>query len=274
MSFGIGRTLMTLQSIEDETQGELELRPAVAPAQRVLGVVVELGGDHRREVRERFRHGGELRLDVQAKLLHFLGERRFRRIGSNREIRVDVRVIGLTNRNLQAMVQEGTFRGDLFFRLNVFPVTVPPLRERPEDILPLARHFLGTLQARVGRRVAGFEREAERLLLAYPWPGNVRELGNVLERALVLERGSEVSVRSLMLDWSPVARGAVVQPPAAASLPAGVVPLEEMEREMVGRAMRATGDNVTRSAEMLGITRDQLRYRLKRLGLRPADGDE
>jgi DNA-binding NtrC family response regulator len=216
---------------------------------------------------------GELPLDVQAKLLHFLGERRFRRVGSNREIHVDVRVIGLTNRNLQAMVQDGTFRGDLFFRLNVFPLTVPPLRERPEDILPLARHFLGTLQARIGRRVAGFEREAERLLLSYPWPGNVRELGNVLERALVLERGSEVSVGSLMLDGPSWGRAATPAQPGAA-LPPGVVPLDEVEREMVGRAMRATGDNVTRSAELLGLTRDQLRYRLKKLGLKPDDGGE
>ncbi len=216
---------------------------------------------------------GELPLDVQAKLLHFLGERRFRRVGSNREIHVDVRVIGLTNRNLQAMVQDGSFRGDLFFRLNVFPLTVPPLRERPEDILPLARHFLGTLQARMGRRVAGFEREAERLLLSYPWPGNVRELGNVLERALVLERGSEVSVGSLMLDGPSWGRAAAPSQPCAA-LPPGVVPLDEVEREMVGRAMRATGDNVTRSAELLGLTRDQLRYRLKKLGLKPDDGAE
>lgn len=216
---------------------------------------------------------GELPLDVQAKLLHFLGERRFRRVGSNREIHVDVRVIGLTNRNLQAMVEEGSFRGDLFFRLNVFPLTVPPLRERPEDILPLARHFLVTLQARMGRRVAGFEREAERLLLSYPWPGNVRELGNVLERALVLERGSEVSVGSLMLDGPSWGRAAATHP-AGAALPPGVVPLDEVEREMVGRAMRATGDNVTRSAELLGLTRDQLRYRLKKLGLKPDDGVE
>jgi DNA-binding NtrC family response regulator len=219
---------------------------------------------------------GELRLDIQAKLLHFLGERRFRRIGSNREIHVDVRVIGLTNRNLQSMVQEGTFRGDLFFRLNVFPVTVPPLRERPEDILPLARHFLGTLQARVGRRVAGIEREAEELLLSYRWPGNVRELGNVLERALVLEGGSLVSVRSLMLDGalpSP-SHGGMAPGHASQALPPGIVPIEEMEREMVCRAMRATGSNVTRAAELLGLTRDQLRYRLKRLGLKPEDGDE
>ena len=216
---------------------------------------------------------GELRLDVQAKLLHFLGERRFRRVGSNREIQVDVRVVGLTNRNLRSMVEEGSFRGDLFYRLSVFPVTVPPLRERPEDILPLAHHFLGTLQARLGRRVAGFERDAERLLLAYPWPGNVRELGNVLERALVLERGSLVSVRSLMLDWTPSAPGHAL-PHAAAGVPAGIVPLEQVEREMVDRAMRATGENVTRSAELLGLTRDQLRYRLKKLGLRPGEAEE
>src|SRR6185436_5745746 len=115
----------------------------------------------------------------------------FRRVGSTREIQEDVRVVGLTNRDLYGMVREKTFRSDLFFRLNVFPIVVPPLRERPQDVLLLARHFLAVLQGRVGRRVEGFDREAEALLLAYPWPGNVRELRNVVERALVLERGGE-----------------------------------------------------------------------------------
>jgi len=213
---------------------------------------------------------GELPLELQAKLLHFLEERRFRRVGGTREIVVDVRIIALTNRDLRAMVRERTFRSDLFYRLSVFPVTVAPLRERSEDILPLARHFLDTLQPKLGRRFDGFEREAENLLLGYSWPGNVRELRNVIERAMVLEKGAQVSPRSLVLDRAadaPPAEGDA-EAIARGGLPAGIVPLATLEREMVSRALRATGDNQTRAAELLGISRDQLRYRLKSFDLR------
>ena len=218
---------------------------------------------------------GELRLDIQAKLLHFLEERRFRRVGGTREIRVDERVIALTNRDLQAMMRDKLFRSDLFFRLSVFPLRVPPLRERRGDILPLARHFLTTLQPKLGRRFTGLEREAENRLLAYAWPGNVRELRNVIERAMVLEKGRELTTRSLVLDWVEGAIEAKPRGDAAAGVPAnaGIVPLEELGREMVIRAMRAAGGNQTRAAELLGISRDQVRYRLKKLGLRP-DGEE
>jgi DNA-binding NtrC family response regulator len=205
---------------------------------------------------------GELPLDLQAKLLHFLEERRFRRVGGTREIVVDVRIIALTNRDLKSMVQERTFRSDLFYRLSVFPITVAPLRRRSEDILPLARHFLDTLQPKLGRRFDGFEREAENLLLGYPWPGNVRELRNVIERAMVLEKGPRVSAAAAVP--APEGDGAAT----ARGLPTGIVPLETLEREMVSRALRATGDNQTRAAELLGISRDQLRYRLKSFGLR------
>jgi DNA-binding NtrC family response regulator len=217
---------------------------------------------------------GELRLDVQAKLLHFLEERRFRRVGGTREIQVDVRVIGLTNRDLHAMVRENTFRSDLFYRLNVFPISVPPLRDRPEDVLPLARHFLATLRPRSAERLSGFDRDAERMLTGYQWPGNVRELRNVVERALVLERGPEIGVRSLMLDWSPEAEAARGQSPVEAALGSGIAPLETVERELISRAMQATSDNTTRAAELLGLTRDQLRYRLKKFGMKSSEGDD
>ena len=185
------------------------------------------------------------------------------------------------------MVRDKSFRNDLFYRLNVFPIYVVPVRERPEDILPLARHFLATLQPRLGRRFDGFDRESENRLLVYPWPGNVRELRNVVERAMVLERGAQISPRSLILDWGPEAPGAPGSSSTATAglagsaatgatgaipgLPEGVVALEEMEREMVARAMRAAGDNQTRAAELLGVTRDQLRHRLKKFG-EPAAG--
>ena len=205
---------------------------------------------------------GELRLDLQAKLLHLLENRKFRRVGGVREIQVDLRVVALSNRNLRAMVQEKTFRDDLYYRVSVFPIQVPPLRDRHEDILPLARYFLRTLEAKSGKRIGGFSREAENVLLTYSWPGNVRELRNVVERAIILEKGTEISLRSLILD--------TIEPQtspgtgAEGGMPEGIVPLEEVDREMVQRAMAAAGDNQTRAAELLEITRDQLRYRLKK----------
>jgi DNA-binding NtrC family response regulator len=203
---------------------------------------------------------GELKLELQAKLLHVLEERRLRRVGGSREILIDVRVIALTNRDLKAMVQEGSFRRDLFYRLNIFPIQVPPLREHPEDILPLARYFLDQLQAKFGRHFEGIAREAENRMLGYSWPGNVRELRNVIERAMVLETGSFIESGSLILDQL------AASPDAAESAEddGGIVPLEQMERRLVQRAMQAAGQNQTRAAQLLGVSRDQLRYRLKK----------
>ncbi len=207
---------------------------------------------------------GELKLELQSKLLHCLEERCFRRVGGAREIHVDVQVIALTNRNLHDMVRQSEFRSDLFYRLNVFPLTVPTLRERREDILPLARHFLGMLVRKLGRPVTGFTREAENQLLAASWPGNVRELRNVIERAMILEHGTRLSPQALMMDGAGAEPEAEVE--AQAALPGGIVPLEEVEREMVGRALEAAGNNQTRAAELLEISRDQLRYRLQKWG--------
>ena len=205
---------------------------------------------------------GELKLELQAKLLHILEERRLRRVGGSREILVDVRVISLTNRDLGAMVREGTFRQDLFYRLNIFPIIVPPLRERVDDVLPLAQHFLATLQPKLGRTFKGFTREAENLLLTYSWPGNVRELRNVVERAMILESSPEIQPAALILDQAGTAPSTV-----DTGLAPAIVPLEQMERDLVTRAMQATSNNQTRAAELLGVTRDQLRYRLKKFNL-------
>jgi DNA-binding NtrC family response regulator len=205
---------------------------------------------------------GELKLELQAKLLHILEERRLRRVGGSREILVDVRVISLTNRDLGAMVREGSFRQDLFYRLNIFPVTVPPLRERVDDVLPLAQHFLATLQPKLGRTFKGFTREAENLLLTYSWPGNVRELRNVVERAMILESSPEIQPAALILDQAGTAAST-----EDTGLAPAIVPLEQMERDLVTRAMKATSNNQTRAAELLGVTRDQLRYRLKKFNL-------
>jgi transcriptional regulator with GAF, ATPase, and Fis domain len=205
---------------------------------------------------------GELKLELQAKLLHVLEERTLRRVGGSREIRVDVRVIGLTNRDLAAMVREGTFRQDLFYRLNIFPIVVPPLRDRVDDILPLAHLFLATLQPKLGREFTGFSREAENRLISYSWPGNVRELRNVVERAMILERSPQIQAGSLILDQAGSDPSAI-----GPSIASAIVPLEKMEKDLVTRAMQATGNNQTRAAELLEVTRDQLRYRLKKFGI-------
>ncbi len=212
----------------------------------------------------------ELKFELQAKLLQVLEERRMRRVGGTREILVNVRVIALTNRDLSAMVEDGRFRQDLYYRLNVFPITVPPLRRRLEDILPLAMTFLRRLQSRFERPFEGFTREAENRLLGYSWPGNVRELRNVVERAMILSREPLIGPASLVL--MPVGEPAEApqkEGPAQASTDAseGIGKLEDVERELVQRAMRASGDNQTRAAELIGVTRDQLRYRLKKFGL-------
>ena len=206
----------------------------------------------------------ELKLNLQAKLLHLLENRTMRRVGGIREIQLDVRIIAVTNRDLRAMVQQRSFRDDLYYRISVFPIDVPPLRDRHEDILPLARHFLQFLQVKSGKQFEGFSREAENMLLTYSWPGNVRELRNVVERSVILEKGREISPNSLILDT--IQPPSITAEPSSTALPAGIVPLEKVEREMVHRAMIATGNNQTRAAELLGITRDQLRYRLKKFG--------
>ena len=204
----------------------------------------------------------EIRPEIQSKLLHFLEGRNFRRVGGLREIRVDVRVIALTNRDLKEAVASGRFRNDLYHRLSVFPIAVPALCDRSEDILPLAKHFLGSLQGRTSRRLEGFDRTSQNLLLAYPWPGNVRELRNVVERATILERSNLITPASLILEGVGLKGGGAELSP----FPEGIVPLEEVEMEMVRRALHAAGGNQSRAAELLGVSRDQLRYRVKKYG--------
>lgn len=199
---------------------------------------------------------GELPLALQAKLLRFLEERALRRLGGRREIRVDVRVIAITNRNLEALVEEGKFRADLFYRLNVFPMLVPPLRERREDIMPLATHFLASFAAPLGKRFTHFAPRVEAALLAHSWPGNVRELRNLMERTALLEAGGVVVGQALA--WHEVHREGEDR------LPSGeLLPLEEMEFRAVVEAMRRARGNQSEAARLLRISRDQLRYRVK-----------
>src|SRR5262249_2546701 len=158
---------------------------------------------------------GELSLDVQAKLLRVLQEREFERVGGSQTVKVDVRVIAATNRDLPRAVAAGTFRQDLYYRLNVFPVVLPPLRERTADIAPLVHYFVARYAAKIGRKITRVPREVMQRLVAYPWPGNVRELENVIERAVILSSGLDLQVAPEALAVLPAA-AAVAAPPAPA----------------------------------------------------------
>ncbi len=210
---------------------------------------------------------GEMSPLVQAKLLRVLQEREFQRLGGTRVLRADVRLIAATNRDLRVAIGRGQFRDDLYYRLNVFEIHIPPLRERREDVLPLADAFLEELAQTLGRRVAGISRDAREWLLAYPWPGNVRELRNAIERAILLCDGGLITRAHLSL---PAARpepaaGGVLD--AAAPLPVGGVDLEEVERSLVERALREARGNKSRAARLLGLTRAQLYSRIEKYSL-------
>jgi two-component system, NtrC family, response regulator AtoC len=211
---------------------------------------------------------GDMRLDLQGKMLRLIEEKTFRRIGGVRDLRANVRIIAATNRDLTSSLAAGQFRTDLYYRLKVFPIALPPLRERPEDILPLARHFVARFSRELRREPPDIHGEAQAWLQRYAWPGNVRELRNVLERALILAPGGTLQTEHLPPETGgPPASADVGAPKAAAvSLPAAGLRLEEVERDLVRQALDATGGNQVRAARLLGISRDALRTRMKKFG--------
>jgi transcriptional regulator with GAF, ATPase, and Fis domain len=204
---------------------------------------------------------GELPVELQAKLLRVLQEREFERLGGTSSIRVDVRVIAATNRDLGEAVAAGRFRADLYYRLNVFPVRVPPLRERQEDITLLARHFMSRYASRFGRNVATISARELQALRTHGWPGNVRELENVIERAVILSRGSELELP----DWTPT-------PPAQMAPMGGLVPtLEAVQRSHILSVLEITRWRVSGprgAAQVLGLKSTTLEARMKKLGIR------
>jgi transcriptional regulator with GAF, ATPase, and Fis domain len=210
---------------------------------------------------------GEMSPSVQAKLLRVLQEREFQRLGGSRTQKANVRVVAATNRDLAAAIKQGRFREDLYYRLHVFEIGLPPLRERPDDILPLAEAFLEELGSVVGRPAGGISREAREVLLGYRWPGNVRELRNVLERATILCDGglvaSEHLPRELGLRESDPGDGH-----GPAGTPAsGVFNLEAAEKDLILRALEVSGNNRSQAARLLGLARPQLYTRLRRHGI-------
>ncbi|MBI4590922.1 MAG: sigma-54-dependent Fis family transcriptional regulator [Candidatus Rokubacteria bacterium] len=209
---------------------------------------------------------GDMSAGLQAKLLRVLEERSFRRVGGTKDITVDVRVIAATNRDLRQAVESGAFRKDLYYRLQVVTITIPPLRDRREDIPLLARHFLGYFSREFKKRLPRLSPEAERLLVQYDWPGNVRELRNVIERSMILEDAGELLPAHLPPEIAPLSASPAIEA-WKFQLPKTGVIMEEVEREFVRQALELTQGNQTRAARLLGLTRDELRYRVKKFGL-------
>ena len=205
---------------------------------------------------------GDVDLAVQGKLLRAIEERAVRRVGSVRERKVDIRIMAATNRDLERAVGEERFRKDLYFRLAVIVLEVPPLRERGEDVLLLTAHFLHAFNAKYGKVVRDLSVAARDLLLSYPWPGNVRELSHVIERAVLWSRGATLDVEHLSLTRpvAPSDHGDAAPPVDTATLP-------QREKTIIEQALRDAGGNQTKAAQRLGISRDTLRYRLKKFGL-------
>jgi DNA-binding NtrC family response regulator len=204
---------------------------------------------------------GEMTPALQAKLLRFLEDKNFRRVGGSHDIRVDVRVIAATNRNLEEEVARHRFRSDLFFRLNVLPIELPPLRAHPEDIPLLVEYFIDSFNAEFRKRVQGATPAAHALLQGYGWPGNVRELRNVIERAMLLSDSERLDARDFTVTTSAVSTGDDFE------LPATGVNLEKLERSLVIQALKRSGGNQTKAGTFLGLNRDQIRYRIEKFGL-------
>jgi DNA-binding NtrC family response regulator len=223
---------------------------------------------------------GEMELNLQAKLLRVLEEGAFRRVGGLKDVPLDVRVIAASNRNLKADSEHGRFRLDLYYRLSIIRIEIPPLRERGDDVLILAEHFIERFKEQMRKRIRGMTPEVTDFFRHYSWPGNVRELRNVIERVMILEDGDMITTAYLPSDLVAEATGKAQRDSDAdqsqsqandvaaghlVSLPAGGIPLDKVEMSLVQQALQRSGGNQTRAAELLGISRGQLRYRLKKL---------
>jgi len=205
---------------------------------------------------------GEMAPSLQAKLLRFLEDKTFKRVGGVADIHVDVRVVAATNRHLEDEVKKGRFREDLYYRLNVLPIVLPPLRSRSDDIPALVHYFVDAYNTEFRKRVRGVSDEAMRRLKAYGWPGNIRELRNAVERAMLLVDGDELTA-----DQFPVTAGAGARLTEGVELPPAGIDLEQLERSLVVQALERSGWNQTHAAAMLGLNRDQIRYRIEKFKL-------
>ena len=212
---------------------------------------------------------GEMGAAMQVKLLRFLEEKTFRRVGGTRDIRVNVRIIAATNRNLEQAVSEGHFREDLFYRLRVIPIRLPSLSERHEDIPILVQYFVDRFNQEFRKRTAGVTPEALSLFTGYAWPGNVRELRNVIERIMILEDKDLIDVEDLPRAMRSGVETQAVKP----ALEMGGMTLSQLEQCAISRALEQAGQNQVQAAKLLGISRDTLRYRMKKFGLLKENSD-
>jgi transcriptional regulator with PAS, ATPase and Fis domain len=205
---------------------------------------------------------GEVPSDIQVKLLRILQDREFERLGSNKVRHVDVRVIAATNVDLRAALEQGAFREDLYYRLNVLPMNIPPLRDRKEDIPYLARFFVRKLAKDLGSRVESISDGAIERLMEYHWPGNVRELENAIERSLVLASGDVLEAADIRIDMAPKQRVGS----ADGFLPEGMT-MDSYEHSIIREALNRANGNKSQAARLLGLTRNALRYRLSQMGI-------
>ena len=213
---------------------------------------------------------GDVPPATQVKLLRVLQEREFERLGGTRTVKVDVRLVAATNRDLRAALEEGTFREDLYYRLNVVPIDIPPLREHKEDIPDLTNLFLRKFCGESGRPVTTISPEATNLLLSHHWPGNVRELQNIIERACALAKTSRLEPGDIHIDSSPRNKATTS---GEGFLPAGMT-LDQWEDDMIREALKRAGGNKSQAARLLGLSRNALRYRLSKIGIEDENGAE
>ena len=209
---------------------------------------------------------GEMTLPLQAKLLRVLQERRFKRVGGVEDVEVDVRIVASTNRDLATLVQQGKFRLDLYYRLRVMPLLLPPLRERTEDIAPIALHYVEFFSSRLFKKVTGLTARALEALEKYRWPGNVRELRNVIERAVILSPAGEIGHESLLF------RGAPVSSDDDVDCASENLSMAEMERRLIGRVLANTAWRKSQAAQILGINRTTLYNKIREYSLAPGAG--
>ena len=209
---------------------------------------------------------GDMSPEAQVKMLRVLEEKTFERLGGRHSQKVDVRVIAATNQDLRELINRGAFRIDLFYRLNIFPIYIPPLREHKDDIFILVRHFIKQFAGKIGKKVANASPDAMNLLASHPWRGNVRELQNCLERAMILCKGASVEPQDLLLERDPFNSA---PPVGSIQFPPEGLALEEMEKVLIGKALELSKGNQTKTATLLKISRNKLRYKMNKHGLHP-----
>jgi len=208
---------------------------------------------------------GDMPMGLQAKLLRFLEDRAFRRVGGTKEIVVDVRVIGATNRDIEQSIEEGSFRSDLMYRLNVIQIYLPPLRARGNDVRLLANHFTATYSKEFRKPITQVAQDAYEKMMEYHWPGNVRELRNVIERAVLLCRDDVLTMDDIVL--GPMAADSPPPSDRTVSLPEDGMDLRELEAQLIKEALERTNNNQSKAAKLLNLSRDAFRYRVEKLGL-------